>query len=134
MSEDYDAFGNDRNAVRVPFDATTTGFDDIDLMNVRSAIRELGGFDGAALASYMALIGVSDENLRELSDRLDHPGQLGFLTQEELCALIALCNVVCAALGDEELATLTTSGRDEHFLTIRRLYHAFRRQARSQRT
>ena len=133
MSDEYDAFGNDRYAVRIPFQATTSGFDNTDLENVKSAIRELGGFDGEAIARFMTTIGTSEDSLRDLYGRLEHPGQLALLTKEEICALIALCNVVCAALGDEELATLTTRGRDEHFLTIRRLYEAFKRQSRAQR-
>ena len=129
MSNKSDAFGNDRYKVRVPYKASVSRFGETDLKNLKSAKAELGGFAGREISNFMAVLGISEEEFGPMVDHLKNPSQLDRLPQKDLCSLLVLFSLVCAALGDEELATITGSGRDEHFLTIRRIYHAFARRS-----
>ncbi len=132
MTNQFDTFGNDRHKVRVPYGASVSELDETDLENLRSAITELGGFAGSEISGFMAVLGIPEEEFGPLVDRLKDPSLLDRLPQKDICSLLVLSSLVCAALGDEELATITGRGRDEHFLTIRRLYHAFARRLAGQ--
>ncbi len=124
MSGSFDPFGNDRYQQRVPYDAAVAPLAESDLANLKSAAAELGGFAGKEISQGLETLGVDPGRLRTLLENIDGPVALAKAPRETLLGLFLLSGLVCAALGDEELATITGAGRDEHFLTARRLYHA----------
>ena len=133
MNGKHDAFGNDIYRVRVPYDASIAKLDDSDAAILRSAVAEFGGFAGNEISDFMAELGFTEEELKAAVESLQDPGRSDPVPERTLRGLFVLCSLVSAVLGDEELATITGRGRDEHFLTIRRLYHAWeddRRQSR----
>ncbi len=94
-----------------------------DLRNLEAAVNELGGFAGQEISEALAATGIDPDGLRDSVTGLARPGSLLSAPRETLLGLFLLNNLVCAALGDEELGTITGAGRDSHFLTARRLYH-----------
>ena len=94
-----------------------------DLAILRTAVNELGGFAGAEICSALTALSIDPDELRAFVDSLAGPDDLLTAPREILLGLLLLNNLVCAALGDEELETITGRDRNEHFLTARRLYH-----------
>ena len=125
MSDERDAFGNDIHRIRVPYDASIAKLDGNDAATLRSALTEFGGFAGDEISDFMVGLGFTEEELKAAVDSLQDPGRSEPVPERALRGLFVLCSLVSAVLGDEELATITGRGRDEHFLTIRRLYHAW---------
>ena len=127
MKPSRDRFGNDRNQVRVPSAARNFYFDEDDLGNLRQALGQIDGFDGEEILAFMDVPGFSEQELKRMGASLEDLRLFNRMSQKELCSLFLLESLTCAALGDEELFTITGRGRDEHFVTIGRLYYAFKR-------
>ena len=94
-----------------------------DLQNLQAAVNELGGFAGPEISGSLAAMGSDPAGLRTFVVGLAGPESLLAAPRETLLGLFLLNGLVCAALGDEELGTITGADRDSHFLTARRLYH-----------
>ena len=100
-----------------------TDLTESDLATLRTAVNELGGFAGVEIAGALTSLGIDPDGLRAFIDSLAGPEALRSAPREILLGLFLLNNLVCAALGDEELEIITGRDRNEHFLTARRLYH-----------
>ena len=124
MSKGRKSSGDNRGS----FQESIAPFTDIDVATLRAAVNEIGGFAGTEISGSLAALGVDSEGLKAFVDGLESPESLSSATQRSLLGLFLLTNLVCAALGDEELETVTGQDRDAHFLTARRLYHAFTRR------
>ena len=132
MAKWNDRFGNDRNAVRVPYNACIYGFDEDDLSNLKQAFGVLYGFAEDEAKEFLEVLGITEQDVVDIENRLNVLNQLHKIGKKDIGTLFVLANLMCAAYGDEELATITGRGRDEHFLTIRRLYFAFMKSRKSQ--
>ncbi len=99
-----------------------------DLRNLQTAVNELGGFAGREISEALTAMAIDPYSLKRFVDGLAGPEALRSAPRETLLGLFLLNNLVCAALGDEELGTITGAERDSHFLTARRLYHVLTAQ------
>ncbi|MDJ0946985.1 MAG: hypothetical protein QNJ30_26340 [Kiloniellales bacterium] len=125
MSDGRESSSGDRGSYK----ESIAPFTDTDVANLRTALNEIGGFAGAEISAALAELGVHAEELKALLDGLESPESLRTAPRQCLLGFFLLTSLVCAALGDEELATITGQSRDAHVLTARRLYHAFARRS-----
>ena len=103
-------------------------FDLSDLSNLQTEVNELGGFAGNDIAAALVASGFDPDKLRAFVKSLTEPEDLKSAPREMLLGLFLLNSLACAALGEEEMATITGTEWESHLLTGRRLYFAFARQ------
>ncbi|SMX26827.1 hypothetical protein TRP8649_00920 [Pelagimonas phthalicica] len=113
------SFGVSYEEVRKPLDKK-------DLAIIRRAINERGGFDGRVIKEALSFYKVEDRDVEQLKTRVSPHQTPESLSYEDKLNSLVLCCLASAALGEEELSTITGYDRDEFYTTIRRLYHGVR--------
>ena len=103
-------------------------FDASDLTNLQTEVNELGGFAGGDISAALVASGFDPDKLRAFVESLAGPEALQSAPRELLLGLFFLNSLSCAALGEEEMATVTGADWQAHLLTGRRLYFAYARR------
>jgi len=115
-----------KHTYRVAYDEVRKPLDKKDFAIIRRAIGEVSGFDGRVIKEALSLYKVDDCDLERLKTRVSTDHTEESLNDQDALHSFAICCLASAALGEEELSTVTGFDRDEFYTTIRRLYHSVR--------
>lgn len=99
-----------------------------DLTNLRTEMHELGGFAGDDITAALVASEIDPNRLRAFVEDLGEPELLESAPRDVLLGLFLVNSLVCAALGEEEMATITGKEWQDHLLTGRRLFFAYTRR------
>lgn len=113
--------------IRVEYTSVTNPLGLKDLAIISRALGETGGFDGRVIAEVLFRFGVNDKALENLKNISGSKKGIEPLDVDDALNAFLLCCLTSAALGEEELSTITGYDRDEIYTTIRRLYHIVRK-------
>lgn len=117
--------------IRVKYAEIIKPLDDKDFAIIRSALGEIGGFDGQVIKNMLEHFEVCDNAQIDLKKVVQNEKNTVSLSEDEALTAFLVCSLVSAALGEEELRTITGYDRDEFYTTIRRLYNVARNSIRT---
>ncbi len=122
---------NKPREIRVKYAEVIKPLDAKDLAIVKRAIGEKGGFDGRVISEILARFGVQDSALVQLQNLVRSEEPIAPFKEDDALKAFLVCCLASAALGEEELQTISGYDRDEFYTTIRRLYQAARKSIRT---